>query len=216
MKKLLILCGVTLLFFVSEAQTARGHKKKSKKQVVSREVIVQARLDSLESARQLRIDSMVTAQVRMDSVRKLNDSLAFVKSEIDRKAWKENKDREIDSINKEYAKMLSKEHQQSISIQSQRSVINKAAKLNDYQGQQVNYINQVFFGKAQSIKDDPAITEDQKKLQLGRLNEERISRLRTVIGKSKEKKFEKSRKANPNTNDSEVQWINEVDGVARN
>ena len=216
MKKLLLLCSILTSFFASEAQTTKSHSKKSKKPVISKEAIVQARLDSLETARQLRIDSMVITQFRIDSVRKLNDSLTYVKSEQERMAWKESKAREIDSINKEHAKALSKEHEQSVTIQRQREKISKTAKLNDYQSQQVNYINQVFFGKSQTIKDDAAITEDQKKLQLAKLNEERINRLKTVIGKSKEKKFEKSRRENPNSNDSEVQWINEVDGVAKN
>ena len=216
MKKLLVLCSILTSFLASEAQTTKSHSKKSKKPVISREAIVQARLDSLETARQSRIDSMVITQFRTDSVRKLNDSLAYVKSQQERMAWKENKNKEIDSLNKEHAKALSKEHQQSLAIERQREKINRTANLNDYQSQQVNYINQVFFGKSQTIKDDPAITEDQKKQQLAKLNEERIGRLKTVIGKSKEKKFEKSRKSNPSTNDSEVQWINEVDGVAKN
>lgn len=177
---------------------------------------MQARLDSLETARQMRIDSMVISQFRIDSVRKLNDSLSYVKQQAESMAWKEAKNRETDSINKEHVKMLSKEQAKSLTIQRQRETINKTAKLNDYQGQQVNYINQTFFGKAQTIKEDPAIPEDQKKLQLAKLNDERKSRLQTIIGKSKEKKFEKVRKAHPNTNDSEVQWINEVEGIVKN
>ena len=216
MKKLLLLCSILTSFLASEAQTTKSHSKKSKRPVISKEAIVQARLDSLETARQLRIDSMVITQFHIDSVRKLNDSLAYVKQQQERMAWKEAKLRETDSINKEHVKMLSKEHEKSLTIQRQRETINKTAKLNDYQGQQVDYINQTFFGKAQTIKEDPAIPEDKKKLELAKLNDERKSRLQTLIGKSKEKKFEKVRKAHPNANDSEVQWINEVDGVAKN
>lgn len=216
MKKLLLLCIVLTAFLASEAQTTKGQTKKTKKPSISREAIVKARLDSLETARQLSIDSILNVQVRIDSARKFNDSIASVKSAAERMAWKENRDREIDSLNKLHVKMLSKEHEQSLTVQRQRRTINKTAKLNDYQGQQVDYINQIFFGKAQTIKEDASISEDQKKQQLVVLNEERKSRLKTVIGKSKEKKFEKTRKANPNTIDAEVQWVNEVDGVVKN
>ena len=175
----------------------------------------QARLDSLESARQLRIDSTITAQLRVDSVRKFNDSIAEVKFQQERLAWNEAKARETDSINKEHVKMLSKEHAQSLTIQSQRETLGKAAKLNDYQQQQVSFINQHYFGKAQKIKQDPALAEDKKREQLTKLNDERINRLKTVIGKSKEKKLEKARKNQKDTIDTEAQWINEVDGVVK-
>ncbi|MFT3911969.1 MAG: hypothetical protein QM737_21270 [Ferruginibacter sp.] len=215
MKKLLLLSTILVSFFTSEAQTTTSQNKKIKKPKIDKEALMQARLDSLESARQLRIDSMVTAQFRVDSVRKFNDSIAEVKSQQERLAWNENKAKETDSINKEHVKMLSKEHAQSLSIQSQRETLGKAAKLNDYQQQQVVFINQLYFGKAQKIKQDPALAEDKKRAELTKLNDERVNRLKTVIGKSKEKKLEKARKNQKNTIDTDTQWISEVDGVAK-
>lgn len=216
MKKLLFLCSICLSFFATEAQTGNKHKKTTKKNKIDAEARVQAKLDSLEAQRQVRIDSMVIGQLHADSVRKINDSIAYQKQQEERMAWNQLKTKETDSLNKEHGKELSIQHKKSVAIQNERNTINKAARLNDYQGQQVNFINQAFYAKAQKIKLDSSIAEDQKKQQLAKLNEERRSRLQTVIGKSKEKKFEKARKSHNNSNDTEVQWINEVEGLAKN
>lgn len=213
MKKLLLLCGLAVSFFASEAQTSKSKKSKNR---VSREALLQARMDSLQATRQLNIDSTITAQLKKDSVRRLNDSLAYEKYQQERMAWKENRDREIDSSNKEHTKTLSQDHAKWLAVQAQRNQVNKVAKLNDYQGQQVSFINQSFSEKAKKINLDSSLTEDKKKEALVKLNDERRSRLKTVIGKSKEKKLEKARKDQKNSTDTEAQWINEADGYAKN
>lgn len=215
MKKTFLLLGILIAFFGAEAQTSKKQKK-SKKTKVSSEALMQARMDSLEAQRQVRIDSTIALQLQSDSIRRFNDSMANEKYQQERLAWNEAKNREIDSLNKEHAKTLSREQEQALAIQQSRNEASKAAKLNDYQKQQVNFILQAFYTKAIRIKQDSSVAEDQKKQQLAQLNDERRSKLRSVIGKSKERKLEKARKSQNNTIDTEVQWINEAEGYAKN
>ena len=215
MKKIIILGNLCALFYVSEAQTAKSHTKKSQNIHTSTEAALQAKLDNVQAQRQHRIDSSLAYQLTYDSARKEHERLADEKFQQEQMAWKENKTKEMDSAHKEQWKALSMQREQWLTIQKQRSAINKAAKLNDYQGRQVNYINQTVYEKARLIDNDPALSADQKKQQLSKLNEERKSRIKTIVGKSKEQKVEKARRAQHNANDTEAQWINEVEGYAK-
>ncbi len=215
MKKALLLFGILISFLASEAQTTKKNKK-SKKTKVSREALLQARMDSMQAQRQQRIDSTIAFQLKTDSVRKENDRIAEEKLQQERLAWKAAKDREIDSLNGEHAKAIVVEQKRWTALQDQRNEISRAAKLNDYQKQQVNYILQSFYVKAQGIKKDSSLQDEQKKQQLAKLNDERRGRLKSLLGKSKEKKLEKARKSHNNPNDTEAQWISEVEGYAKN
>lgn len=217
MKKILLLCGMGMLFFAAAAQQTRAYLKKNEKSpVISREALAQARLDSLQILRQQKIDSALAYQLQYDSARQENERMADVRFREEQAAWKENKYREIDSAYKLQCAALSREHEQWRKIQQQREEVNKAARLNAYQDRQVNYINQCSFEKAKKINGDTSLQEADKKQQLAMLNYDRRSRIRTVAGRSKERKLERARKAKNNPEDTEAQWINDAEGYAKN
>ncbi|MBC7537057.1 MAG: hypothetical protein H7258_15310 [Ferruginibacter sp.] len=215
MKKILMLCVFATSFFASEAQTRKSKTKKSKKSAVTRQAGIQARFDSLQAKRQHNIDSTLTYQFRYDSVRKENERMADEKFQQEQMAWKENKYRELDSSNKTQWSALSKDHEHWLNVQKERDAVNKSANLSAYQDRQVNYINQSSFEKAKKINADTLMDDKQKKDQLVKLNGERRGSIKTIVGKSKEKKLEKARKEKKTSSDFEAQWINELDGYVK-
>lgn len=103
-------------------------------------------------------------------------------------------------------------------IMRNRDEVNRAAKLDNNQGRQVNFINQTYHSKAQLIRDNTTLTEEQRKEQLSSLNTERRARIQTVIGKSREKRLDRERKKyyTKNGSDMEVAWIDEAEGFVQN
>ncbi len=216
MKKIFLLCGLAITFLASEAQTTKNKGKKAKKAKMSSEAVFQARQDTLMAHRQYKIDSALAYQLQYDSVRRENERIAYENFQKSQKAWKDSMFLQMDSSNKEQWKVMSRDHEQSLSVQKQRAEINRIAKLSEYQKVQVNYINQTIFEKAKVINADSMMDEPKKKEALVKLNTERRDRIKKVTGKAKEKRFEKARKAQSNSTDPDAMWINELEGYVKN
>lgn len=214
MKKLLLLCCVGMCVTATEAQTGKPVKKSKNKQV-DYTALTESKIESAQALRQVKIDSMIVAQQQADAARHLNDSVQYAAYLEQRRIANEAMERKADSLNREQGKQLSIQHSNTIAVETERKSLGKKAKLNPYQVQQVNFINQVYFTKAEQVKTDSLRNDTEKKAALAKLNDERVARLKTVLGKSKEKKLEKARKTTGNSKDTELQWVNEIDGVAK-
>ena len=215
MKKILILSLLAFSFFASDAQTKKSKSKKAKRSSVSTAAARQARLNALQAQRQLQIDSTVAYQVRYDSMRRETERMYDEKFQQDQATWKENKYREVDSMNHEHWVALSNEHEAWLKIQNQRNKVNQAVNLTANQDRQVSYINQAIFEKANMLSTDSTLNDNDRKQKLVQLNEERRNRIKAIVGKSKERKLEKARKANMNPADKEALWLMEVDGMVK-
>jgi hypothetical protein len=222
MKRIILSLIVAFSFFAADAQTTKAKSKKAKKTATTAEsrakakhkaAIAKIQRDTDERIAELRKTSFYSDSMRIDSERVARDSF-----ELSRKNYLETRFKEIDSTNKAgWAKMSADKEQYSKTEQSFEA-INKAAKLGSYQGRQVKYINQTYSDKANVIKQDMTLSDEQKKQQLAALNTERRTKIKTVIGRSKEKKLEKERKdyVKKFGDSVETSWINEADTYAAN
>ena len=135
----------------------------------------------------------------------------FVKDST-RTAWKESKLKEADSLHNDKWKNQSIEKEKYYASERSQNAINANAKLSATQSNQVKAINLSYNDKAKVVRDNTELTEDVKTAQLVALNEERRAKIKAVVGKGKEKKIEKERKAYTmnHTDDTEAKWINDV------
>ena len=67
-------------------------------------------------------------------------------------------------------------------------------QLSPEQGKEMKGINKDFKSKAQAIKDDTNLTEEQRKTQLKSLNKERTEKVNTVLNPEQQKKMEAMKK----------------------
>lgn len=213
MKSLIILL---LLAFTGTTVDAQTSKKKARKNTRTETRTKKEHPDTLAMRRQRSIDSTLAYQLQYDSVRRDNERVSDEKFFAEQNAWRESKLRTLDRNNFEQWKTLSKNREQWNQIETQRRNVNSAAKLSDYQNRQVLYINQASFEKAKLIQGDSVLTPEEKNNQYMAINNERRSKIRSVIGKSKERKVEKARRENINPADTEAQWLTELDKYAKN
>jgi carbamoylphosphate synthase small subunit len=218
MKKILLTCVIAMSIFATEAQKTKSGAKKTKKATISNEAKVQAAIAKQAAERQAKFKLDNEERLLTDSLRKEDERVAAEKFETDRKAWTENRLREIDSTNKANWSALSQDKEQSLKAERNWDEINKAAKLNEYQGTQVKFINQSYSNKAKTVKENIALTDDLKKEQLSVLNTERKARIKSVLGNSKAKKLAKEQKKFETKYgaDAELAWVSEVEGYANN
>ena len=210
MKKITLLCLMALSIFAAEAQTKKG--KKSKKQP-SKETVAKAKFNKMQAQKKLMRDSLLMGMKMDDSLRLAFDSLSDLQKDSLSIVYKETGLKNIDSLNKvRYAAIAKSRNEVDVADKTQME-INRAAKLNDYQGTQVKYINQSYAEKAKALLNgsDP----QTKRAELASLNEERRAKIRVIVGKSREKKLESERKDyfKKNAADEANAWINVAESV---
>ena len=193
MKKILLTCAViAMTIFATEAQTKKSSGKKSKKTTMSSEAKLQADIVKIQEEKKAALDSQAMVYHIADSTRNAEEMLVEEQKAAERIAWKEQKLREVDSLNQVKWKMETEVAEQSYAAERVQNEICKSAKLNDYQRSQVSIINQEFSQKNKLISENTELTPELKSQQIATLNEEKKSRLVAVLGKSKARKLEKA------------------------
>ena len=213
MKKISLLCLIAFSFFAAEAQTKKN--KKSKKQP-NKESVAKAKFVKVEAQKKLMRDSLMIGMKMEDSLRIAADIQSDLQKDSLSLAYKQTGLKDIDSLNKiRYATIAKSRNDVDIADKTQMD-INRAAKLNDYQGKQVKYINQTYTEKAKILIS--GVDPQTKKQELVLLNEERRNKIRMIVGKTRERKLENERKDyfKKNTADESNAWINIAESVAVN
>ncbi|MEJ7611024.1 MAG: hypothetical protein WKF88_07585 [Ferruginibacter sp.] len=207
MKKILLLSIVAFSFLAADAQTKKSGKKAKKP---SKEAIAKAKYTKLENEKKLTRQLMLDSLMINDSLRLQNDSLADVQKEADRIVYKETGLRAIDSSNKESYKNLIRQRASWERTEKSDADVAKAAKLSDYEAKQVKYINQQYNEKAKLLLQGGDV--QSKKTELMSLNLERRSKIKTIVGKSREKRLEKERKSyiSKNGADADSVWMDQT------
>ncbi len=211
MKKISLLCLLAFSIFAAYAQTKKS--KKYKKQP-SKESVAKAKFNKAEAQKKMMRDSLIISMKMDDSMRLAFDSLSDLQKDSLSLVYRETGLKDIDSLNKIRYAAIAKSRSEVDEAEKNQMDINRAAKLNDYQGKQVKYINQTYTEKARALISggDP----QAKKQELAMLNEERRSKIRAIVGKSREKKLENERKDyfKKNVADESNSWINIAESVA--
>jgi hypothetical protein len=212
MKKIFLLCLVAFSFVAADAQSRKN--KKSKKGP-NKEAIANARFTKQESAKKLLRDSLIIKMKLEDSTRLAMDSIADLQADSISIAYKENGLREIDSLNKESYAAIGKNTYQYDEYQKTQSDMIKGARLSDYKSRQIKFINTSYTEKAKAIIQDG--DANAKAQELLALNEERRGKIKALLGKAKEKKLEKERKAFVKKNgvDADTAWMDIADSYAK-
>lgn len=212
MKKISFLCLFAITFFAAEAQTKKN--KKSKKQP-NKETVAKAKFIKVEAQKKFLRDSLMIGMKMEDSLRIAGDNLSDLQKDSLRLIYRQNGLKDIDSLNKiRYATIAKSRNEFDITDKAQMD-ISRAAKLNDYQAKQVKYINQTYTEKAKILTG--GVDPQTKKQELALLNEERRNKIRSIVGKSRERKLENERKDyfKKNTADESNAWINIAESVAK-
>ncbi len=212
MKKILLLCVVACSVFAANAQTKKSTKKSKKP---SKEAIAQAKFKKQEEEKKLVRTAYMDSLKVTDSMRLTNDSLADVQKEMDRVAYKDAGLKAIDSVNKStYATLMKQRNDVDQSAKTEADLA-KAAKLSAYEATQVKYINEQYNAKAKAITEGS--DAQTKKAELIALNEERRSKIKTIVGKAQERRLEKERKSYVAKNgaDADSQWVDMAEQFAK-
>lgn len=204
MKNIILSCIITFSLLSAEAQTKKV-KHSGKKP--NKEAIAKANFNKKESAKKLARETRLNAMLSEDSLRIKTDSVADAAMESERSVYKADGSRIIDSVNKVGYGNLSKQRSEWERAKRNNELIMRAAKLTEYESKQVTFINQNYNEKARSLLTNSST--DLKKQELFNLNEERKNKIKTITGKSKERKLEKERKEyiRKNGADMDSQWV---------
>lgn len=210
MKRIFLLCAAAMCLFAAEAQTTKKGKK-SKKTTISAEAKAKANAAKLQEERQQKFEDERLERMRYDSIRHENDRLADMRLDSERVAFKETRFKEIDSTNKESWKSASVQKENALKAERNRDLIASKANLGPTQSRQVKDINQAYNDKAKMVKDNVSLSETDKQTQLAALNTERRDKIKAVLGKAKERRYEKERKefVQKNGEDTEAAWIDQ-------
>lgn len=208
MKKVLLTCFVAMSIFAADAQSKKSTSEKKAK----------AEFAKKEKERQERFRLEREERLTMDSIRREEERLARDTFEMQRAEWMANRLREIDSTNQEKWKKQSTERELAYQSDRTQKTIAKNAKLNSYQGRQIQIINQTYSDKAAMIRQDTLIAESDKRQQLASLNAERKAKIKTVIGNSRAKRLEKEQAKyyKQYGMDPQLAWIDEAEGMVKN
>lgn len=213
MKKIFLLCVVALSMIGAEAQTKKG--KKSRK-APNKEAVAKAKFNKVQAQKKLMRDSLIIGLRMEDSLRYAADSISDFQKDSLSLVYRESGLRNIDSLKNVRYGLIIKNRDDADKMDKTQMDINRAAKLNEYQSKQVKYINQTYSEKAKAIVqgNDP----QTKKQELAALNEERRTKIRVIVGKSRERKLESERKdfIKKNGADEATAWIDIAESVAVN
>jgi hypothetical protein len=212
MKKI-ILCSIAVLTLF--AANAQNKKKKNHKKVVNKEAVANARFMKNEAAKKLQRDSLLIGLRFEDSLRIAGDSIADLQKDSASLAYRENGIKMIDSLNSEKYTAIGTQRSKWDKSDKTQFQIASAVGLNEYKSRQMKIINQFYNEKAKVILESEGAV--QKSQQLVSLNDERRSKLKTLLGKGQEKKVEKARKNNIKLygSDEDSDWMNINESVAK-
>ena len=213
MKKIILLCVLGLSILGADAQTK---KSKKYKKAPSKDAVAKAKFTKEQAQKKLMRDSLIIGMRMEDSLRVAGDSLADLQKDSMSMAYRNNGLKNIDSITKQRYNLISKNRDDADKMDKAQMDINHAAKLSDYQSKQVKYINETYSEKAKAIvqDNDPQL----KKTELAALNDERRMKIKTIVGKARERKLESERKdfIKKNGADEATAWIDIAESVAVN
>lgn len=212
MKKIFLLCLVAFSFIGADAQSRKN--KKSRK-APNKEAIANARFNKQEASKKMLRDSLIFKMKLEDSTRLAMDSIADLQADSISVAYKENGLKEIDSINKESYAAIGKNTDEYDKTQKLQSDMMQGVGLSDYKSRQVKIINTSFTEKAKVIVQDGDATA--KAQQLAALNDERRGKIKALLGKTKERKLEKERKAFVKKNgvNADTAWMDIAESVSK-
>lgn len=212
MKRIILSCIVALSLFSADAQTKKG-KKSGKKP--TKEAIAKSNFNKKEAAKKQAREAQLLAMVSADSLRLQSDSIADALTKNDRLVYKAQGLKAIDSMNKVTYVNLNKQRGEWEKTERNNAEIMRAAKLSDYESKQVKFINQTYNEKANALIKNSST--EQKKQELILLNEERKAKIKTIIGKSKERKLDKERKeyVTKHGSDQDSQWVDAAENFAK-
>ena len=212
MKRIILTCIVALSLFSADAQTKKA-KRFGKKP--NKEVVAKVNFNKKEADKKLARETQLNAMLSEDSLRIKTDILADVAIENERLIYKTDGLRVIDSVNKVGYGNLSKQRGEWEKAQRNNELIMRAAKLSDYESKQVKLINQNYNEKAGVLLLNS--NTEVKKQELFNLNEERKDKIKTVTGKSKERKLEKERRefVKKNGADADSQWLDVAENYVK-
>ena len=212
MKRIILTCIVALSLFSADAQTKKANRSGKKP---NKEAVVKANFNKKEADKKLARENQLNAMLSEDSTRIKTDSLADVATENDRLIYKTDGLKIIDSVNKVGYGNLSKQRGEWEKAQRNNELIMRAANLSDYESKQVKLINQNYNEKARVLLLNS--NTEVKKQELFNLNEERKNKIKTVTGKSKEKKLEKERRefVKKNGADADSQWLDVAENYVK-
>lgn len=212
MKKIFLLCLVAFSFVAADAQSRKS--KKSKKGS-NKEAIANTRFNKQEVSKKVLRDSLIYKMKLEDSTRLAMDSIADLQADSISIAYKENGIREIDSLNKESYAAIEKNTSDYDKTQKLQADMIEGARLSDYKNRQVKIINTSFTEKAKVIVQDG--DANAKVQELAALNEQRRGKIKALLGKSKERKLEKERKAFVKKNgvNADTAWMDIAESVSK-
>ena len=212
MKKITFLCLFAISFFAVGAQTKKN--KKFKKQP-NKEAVAKVKFIKVEAQKKFLRDSVMLGMKMEDSLRIVGDNLSDLQKDSLSVVYRQNGLKNIDSLNKVKYAAIAKSRSEVDIVDKTQMDINRAAKLNDYQGKQVKYINQTYTEKAKILIS--GLDPQTKKQELVLLNEDRRNKIRLIVGKSRERKLENERKDyfKKNTADESNAWINVAESVVK-
>jgi hypothetical protein len=212
MKKIFLLCLVAFSFVAADAQSRKS--KKSRKGP-NKEAIANARFNKQEASKKVLRDSLIYKMKLEDSTRLAMDSIADLQADSISVAYKENGLKEIDSLNKESYAAIGKNTDDYDKTQKLQADMIEGARLSDYKNRQVKIINTSFTEKAKVIVQDG--DANAKAQELAVLNEQRRGKIKALLGKSKERKLEKERKAFVKKNGVNVDtaWMDIAESVSK-
>lgn len=210
MKKILMtLAVIATTFFAAEAQTKK--KKSSKKSTPSADTRLKSDIAKIKTDKKMLFDSLRTQSLQEDSMRLAEDSIMEFQTDSMRMAWKEQKLKEVDSINQEKWKNAAQEKEAWYDFNRNQDMFNKKAKLNDMKGRQVKAINQEYSEKAEVVRNMVDLSPADRMQQYTALNNERRQKIQEIVGKKTEAKLEKIRKEfSVNNEDSQLKWMDDV------
>jgi hypothetical protein len=212
MKKIFLLCLVAFSFVSADAQSRKSKKNRKSS---NKEAIANARFNKQEASKKVLRDSLIYKMKLEDSTRLAMDSIADLQADSISVAYKENGLREIDSLNKESYAAIGKNTDEYDKTQKLQSDMIQGVGLSDYKNRQVKIINTSFTEKAKVIVQDG--DANAKAQQLATLNEERRGKIKALLGKTKERKLEKERKAFVKKNgvNADTAWMDIAETVSK-
>jgi hypothetical protein len=212
MKKIFLLCLVAFSFVAADAQS---RKSKKNRKAPNKEAIANAKFNKQEASKKVLRDSLIYKMKLEDSTRLAMDSIADLQADSISVAYKENGLKLIDSLNKESYAAIEKNTDDYDKTQKLQSDMIQGVGLSDYSSRQVKIINTSFTEKAKVIVQDGGA--NAKTQELAALNEERRGKIKALLGKAKERKLEKERKAFVKKNgvNADTAWMDIAESTSK-
>ncbi len=212
MKKIILLGFFACSFFAVEAQTKKNKKPSSRP---TKEALAVSKFKKLEAQKKMERDSMLFSLRMEDSTRIANDSVSDLQKATESEAYRQNGLKAIDRMNKEKYAAIESERMEWDKAAKVQTDISEGIKLSEATKNQVKVINTSYTQKAKLLLQGSEAP--QKSQELIALNEERRSKLRAMLGKSKERKLEKERKEYITKNgiNNETAWMDIEQQVAK-